>query len=216
MNEQKTIYELYIDAGGCYFEIFVNEVPIYFHYEIGATAFRLPINSYIAKSGEQTISFKMLSVAEGKPFPQGTDLSLTIDEYPKDQPRDRKTIFTYKTPIFEESNKGVFIDEKIFKAEVPYRLTDWKQGVDLSKEKKETLRNELEEIYNQYTLAFKNNDLSTYKELTKIRQEDTFTSLYYDENERKLEEVGYLDGITHEKVKLYPIDKKRYSKIYCL
>lgn len=76
ITEKQPIYELYIDARGCYFEILVNDVPVYFHYNIGATSFRLPTNNYIAQSGEQLISLRMLSVVEGKPFPEGAEVSL--------------------------------------------------------------------------------------------------------------------------------------------
>lgn len=205
-TDNQPIYELYIDARGCYFEILINDVPVYFHYNIGATAFRLPINNYISKSGEQSISLKMLSVVDGKPFPNGTELSLVIDEYPKGLPRGRRNIFTYKTPVFEEKNKGLFADAKIFQTNVPYSLTDWRLGIDLTKENKDSLRKELEKIYQEYTFSFKNRDLSKYKQLTKLRQENTFASLYYTDEQIKQAENSYVDGIQNEKIKLFPLE----------
>lgn len=200
------IYELFIDARGCYFEILINNVPVYFHYNIGATAFRLPINGFISKSGEQKISLKMLSVSDGKPFPQGAEVSLTIDEYPKGQARDRKTVFSYKTKPFNEKNTGIFNDEKSFASNVPYELTDWGQGVDLTKENSDKLRKEIEKKYIEYTEAFKSADLSKYKELTKQRQENIFTSMYYTEEQKKQAEKSYVSGIKNSKVKLYPLE----------
>lgn len=207
MSETKLIYELSIDARGCYYEIYINEVPVYFHYNIGATAFRLPINSFIIRNGEQKISLKMLSVNEGKPFPQGAEVSLTIDEYPKGQGRERKTVFFYKTKPFDEKNTGIFSDERSFVSNVPYELTDWRQGVDLAKENSDSLRQEIEKKYIEYTEVFKNADLGKYKELTKLRQENIFTSMYYTEEQKKQAEKSYVSGIENNKVKLYPLEK---------
>jgi len=202
----KSIYELFIDARGCYFEILINDVPVYFHYEVGATALRLPINGFISKSGEQKISLKMLSVADGKPFPQGAEVSLTIDEYPKGEARERKTVLSYKTKPFDEKNIGVFADEKIFASNVPYQLTDWRQGIDLTKENPDILRKEIEKKYIEYTEAFKNADLSKYKHLTKLRQENIFTSMYYTDEQKKQAEKSYVSGIENNKIKLYPLE----------
>lgn len=207
MSETKLIYELSIDARGCYYEIYINEVPVYFHYNIGATAFRLPINGFIVKSGEQKISLKMLSVDNGNPFPVGAEISLTIDEYPTRQARDRKTVFSYKTKPFDEKNTGVFSDERSFVSNVPYELTDWRQGVDLAKENSDSLRQEIEKKYIEYTEVFKNADLGKYKELTKLRQENIFTSMYYTEEQKKQAEKSYVSGIENNKVKLYPLEK---------
>lgn len=200
------IYELFIDARGCYFEILINDVPLYFHYEVGATAFRLPINGFIPKSGEQKISLKMISVAEGKPFPQGAEVSLTIDAYPKGEPRERKTVLSYKTQPFDVKNAGIFADQKLFTANVPYELTDWTQGVDLSKEDEAALKKEIEKKYIEYTDAFKNNNLAKYKELTKLRQENIFKSMYYTDEQKKQAEKSYISGISNDKVKLYPLE----------
>uniref|UniRef100_UPI0039A4CD9B hypothetical protein n=1 Tax=Ornithobacterium rhinotracheale TaxID=28251 RepID=UPI0039A4CD9B len=205
-THNQPIYELYIDARGCYFEILINDVPVYFHYNIGATSFRLPINNYIPKSGEHSISLRMKSVVLGKSFPKETMVSLKIDKYPKGLPRDRKGIFSYKTPIFEEKNNGVFIDTMTFKVIVPYTLTNWQTGIDLTKENKENLRKEIESFYKEYTLAFKNKNLSKYIELTEIRQTNTFLSLYYNVEQKKKVESSYLDGIQNSKVKLFPLE----------
>lgn len=69
----------------------------------------------------------MLSVVDGKPFPNGTELSLVIDEYPKGLPRGRRNIFTYKTPVFEEKIKDCLQMQKYFKQMFPIvlRIGDW-------------------------------------------------------------------------------------------
>ena len=206
---EKPIYELFIDARGCFYEILINSAPLYFHYNIGATAFRLPINSFIQKSGEQSISLRMISVVEGKPFPQGAEVSLTIDEYPKGDPRERKTVFNYKTKPFEEKNKGILLIEKTFPANVAYTLTDWKEGVDLSKEDEDLVRKEIEKKYIDFTATFKNQDLSKYKEITELRQENAFISMYYDYKQKKLAERSYVGGIENSKVKLFPLENYR-------
>lgn len=206
MLETKPIYELFIDAKGCFYEILINDVPVYFHYNIGATAFRLPINSFIPKKGIQKISLRMISVAEGKPFPQGAEVTFNIDEYPQGFPRERRTVFTYKTAPFEEKNKGIFASEKEFYANVPYELVNWQNGIDLSKENKDKLKNELGKIYQEYTDVFKNKDLSKYKELIELRQENIFKSMYYTKEQKAQAEKSYIGGIQNETVKLYPLE----------
>lgn len=157
-------------------------------------------------SGEQKISLKILSVDSGNPFPVGAEFSLTIDEYPTGQARDRKTVFSYKTKPFDEKNTCVFSDEKAFVSNVPYELTDWNQGVDLTKENSDKLRKEIEKKYIEYTESFKSADLPKYKELTKQRQENIFTSMYYTEEQKKQTEKSYVSGIENSKVKLYPLE----------
>lgn len=203
---EKPIYELFIDARGCFYEILINDVPVYFHYNIGATAFRLPVNSFIPKKGEQKISLRMISVLEGKHFPQGAEVILNIDEYPQGLPRERKVVFNYKTEPFEKDNKGVFTAEKKFSVNVPYALINWEDGIDLRKENKETLKGQLWKVYQEYTLAFKNKDLSKYKELTKLRQKNIFISMYYTPEQIEQAEMSYVEGIQNETIKLYPLE----------
>lgn len=78
--------------------------------------------------------------------------------------------------------------------------------MDLSKENEEALRKEVETIYLQYTDAFKNKDLSAYKSLTKLRQENTFTSMYYTKDQILSAEKSYVDGVENETIKLYPLE----------
>lgn len=209
MNKANLIYELFIDARGCYYEILVNDVPVYFHYNVGATAFRLPINSFIVNSGEQKISLKMISIVAGKSFPQGTEISLVIDTYPNGEPRERENVITYKTKTFKEKNLGIFAEEIVFSASVPYELTDWKHGADLSNEDKNILRRELEKKYVEYTDTFKKADLSNYKELTKLRQGDIFKAMYYTIEQKSLAENSYFNGIHHDKIKFHPLENYR-------
>lgn len=206
IEANQPMYELAIDARGCYFEVYINDVPVYFHYNVGATAFRLPVNSFIPKSGDQRISLKMFSVIEGKPLPVGAEVSLTIDEYPKGEARERKTKFSYKTPAIESKNSGSFANEKSFVANVPYELIDWKQGVDLTKEDHVIVMKELEKKYVEYTDAFKNADLPKYKQLTKLRQDNVFTSMYYSKEQREQAENAYVSGVQNNKVKLFPLE----------
>ena len=92
----KPIYELLIDARGCYFELLVNDIPFYFHYKVGATSFRLPVNNFIPKSGEQSITLKMLSVNEGEEFPVGAEVILKIEEFEKTHPKSVKPLWIIK------------------------------------------------------------------------------------------------------------------------
>ncbi|SDI19585.1 hypothetical protein [Chryseobacterium jejuense] len=205
ININKPIYELAVEAQGCYLEVYVNDVPVYFNYNIGATVLRMPINNFIPKSGGQKVSFKMISV-DGKPFSTNTYASLTINEYPKGETQQKKTVFSYQTSPFESENEGSFSIENSFETNIPYQLIDWRQGVDLTKEDPEIIRKEIEEIYRDYTEAFKNADLSKYKKLVKWRQENAFASMYYTQDQRTEVEKSYVDGIQNQKVKLFPLE----------
>jgi hypothetical protein len=207
----KPIYELLIDARGCYFELLVNDIPFYFHYKVGATSFRLPANNFIPKSGEQNISLKMLSVNEGEEFPVGAEVILKIEEFEKNTPKERKAVMDYKTPDLKTFTTGVFTDKKIFNADVPYTLS-YVDSVDLKKIDQAVLRETLEKEYIKYTDAFKKNDLSAYQKLTSERQENIFTSLYVDSERRKKQEASYLSGVTHNLVKLHPL--KTYQLVF--
>ncbi|MBP2616020.1 hypothetical protein [Chryseobacterium jejuense] len=199
------IYELEIEAQGAYFEVYINDVPVYFHYQIGATVFRMPVNNFIPKSGEQKISLKMFSI-DGISFPSNADVSLAINEYPKGEAQQSKSVFSYQTIAFEPKNTGSFSIEKSFEANIPYQLIDWRQGVDLTKEDPEAVRKEIEKVYREYTEAFKNADLSKYKTLAKWRQENIFTSMYYTQDQKSQVEKSYVDGIQNQKVKLFPLE----------
>ncbi|TCD27824.1 hypothetical protein EZ456_07705 [Pedobacter psychrodurus] len=204
----KPIYELLIDARGCYFELLINDIPFYFHYKVGATSFRLPVNNFIPKSGKQSITLKMLSINEGDGFPVGAEVVLKMEEFEKNTPKERKAVMDYKTPDLKTYTTGVFTDKKIFNADVPYTLS-YVDSIDLSKIDHSILRETLEKEYIKYTNAFKKNDLSAYQELTSERQENIFTSLYVDSEKRKKQEASYLSGVTHNLVKLYPLKSYR-------
>lgn len=205
IKSNQPIYELAIEAQGCYLEVYVNDVPVYFNYNIGAAVFRMPVNNFIPKSGEQKISLKMVSV-DGKPFSSNTVASITINEYPKGEVQRRKSVFSYQTTPFEPVNTGHFTLEKSFEANIPYELIDWRQGVDLTKEDPEIIRKEIEKVYKDYTEAFKNADLSKYKKLARWRQENTFTSMYYTQNQITEVEKSYVGGIQNHKVKFFPLE----------
>ncbi|MCX2496198.1 hypothetical protein OQX63_22070 [Pedobacter sp. PF22-3] len=204
----KPIYELFIDARGCYFELLVNDIPFYFHYKLGATSFRLPINNFIPKSGKQSITLKMLSVNEGEEFPVGAEVILKIETFEKNTPKERKDVMDYKTPDLKTYTAGVFTDNKIFDADVPYTLS-YVDSADLKKIDQTILRETLEKEYIKYTDAFKNNDLAAYQKLTSERQENIFTSLYVDSERRKKQEASYLSGVMHHLVKLHPLKSYR-------
>ncbi|WET49398.1 hypothetical protein PYS58_23055 [Chryseobacterium indologenes] len=205
MKSNQPIYELAIEAQGCYLEVYVNDVPVYFNYNIGTAVFRIPVNNFIPKSGEQKISLKMVSV-DGKQFSSNTKTSITINEYPKGETQQRKSIFSYQTTPFKPENTGSFTLEKSFEANVPYELIDWRQGVDLTKEDPEIIRKEIEKVYKDYTEAFKNADLSKYKKLARRRQDNTFTSMYYTQDQITELEKSYVGGIQNHKVKLFPLE----------
>jgi hypothetical protein len=201
----KPIYELFIDARGCYFELFVNDIPFYFHYKVGATSFRLPVNNFIPKSGKQSVTLKMLSVNEGEVFPVGAEVILKVEEFEKHTPKERKAVMDYKTPDLKTYTTGVFTEKKIFNADVPYTLS-YVDSVDLKKIDQTVLRETLGKEYMKYTDAFKKNDLDAYQKLTRERQENIFTSLYVDDERRKKQEASYLNGVAHNLVKLHPLE----------
>jgi hypothetical protein len=207
----KPIYELLIDARGCYFELLVNDIPFYFHYKVGATSFRLPINNFIPESGKQSISLKMLSVNEGEEFPVGAEVILKIEEFEKNTPKERKAVMDYKTPDLKTYTTGVFTDKKVFNADVPYTLS-YVDSTDLSKLDQAILRETLEKEYIKYTDAFKENNLKSYQQLTAERQENIFTSLYVDIERREKQEASYLRGVTHGLVRLHPL--KTYKLVF--
>lgn len=206
----KPIYELFIDARGCYFELLVNDIPFYFHYKVGATSFRLPVNNFIPKSGKQNIALKMLSVNKGEEFPVGAEVILKIEEFEKNAPKERKAVMDYKTPDLKAYTTGVFTDKKAFNADVPYTLS-YVDSADLSKIDHSILRETLEKEYIKYTDAFKKNDVNAYQKLTNERQGNIFTSLYVDNERRKKQEASYLSGVTHNLVKLHPLKSYRLA-----
>jgi len=200
----RPIYELFIDAKGGFFELLVNDIPFYFYYNVGATAFRLNINSFIPKSGTQQLSLRMLCVEPGEPFPDGASVELRIDRYEKGSAADRITVLDYKNLTLHEIKSGLLLHEQTFTAEVPYTLS-FINSVDLSNVNEDALRKDMEEAYKQYTEAMRSNDLAKYTELTRERQENIFSSLYVDDAAKRKQEATYLSGINHAEVKLYPL-----------
>ncbi|TDO20709.1 hypothetical protein [Pedobacter duraquae] len=200
----RPIYELYIDAKGGFFELLVNDIPFYFYYNVGATAFRLNINSFIPKSGLQHLSLRMLCVEPGEPFPEGASVELKIERYEKGNPRERTAVLDYRNMQLSDNKTGIFLHQQSFTAEVPYTLS-LANSVSLDNYNEEILRKEMEDAYREYTEAMRTNDLSKYKALTAERQENIFTSLYVDQASRNKQEAGYLKGINHQQVKLYPM-----------
>lgn len=153
-------YKLHIsEAANFSYEILVNGFPVHKNYKSGIVTGSVPINEAILKKGKQTLTIKMTPPVD-KQFNMGTEIDLSIvalklsieyGDHNVEKYKDFKTVLNYE--ILNKNEKLPYCELNLeFDApEVPYEneVKGWADGVDLSKEDKHKLQEEVEDFYKE-------------------------------------------------------------------
>src|SRR6187402_2419182 len=148
-------------AYNCTYQILINDVPALTSTEEGnINGSQFPVSDLILKSGPQSITIRVYPAMKGdyesEPFltaKSGMTVKVKMGDYSNQDPEIFKTLYTFETPDFKQSNLPYAEYKGTFEAEVPYTLKGWSNGVLLAKEDKGKLLKEALAVFEQYRKA---------------------------------------------------------------
>ncbi|KAA1242410.1 hypothetical protein [Aquimarina sp. RZ0] len=154
LNTNRPGYYLQINNQNCYYEVKINDFNGGKYYDLFPSySTRVPLNLRILKSGEQTISLKVLPY-KGETLSPKAHLEMRLIRYNdmtdlENEYGGNTTLWTWTMPDIDDQELPMFEYKTVFEAEVPYNITTLDtQAQDLSKIEKEDLLNE---VVNEFT-----------------------------------------------------------------
>jgi len=180
---QNPYYIAEITSSRCSVEFLLNGIPNYNHFEEENTAstatIEWPINPFIIENGLQHFEIKVMPLKNSSSILPKAFVRVkiykteAIQEYIPHESVSEEIEVTFT----DKKNLPFYIIKDIFQAELPFNFTGWKNSVDLSKENKDELYQEIikwnEEIASiyqtsnqeKYYTAFKSRDMELNKSL---------------------------------------------------
>ncbi|OOV20090.1 hypothetical protein [Flavobacterium sp. LM4] len=205
-------YEMEIKTSGCLIEILINDFPVFSNYENGGMAVDWPLNDAILKSDTYYFKITVLPIETGKNIlKQATvDIKIFVKEANK-QFLGRKQIYEMQTIDFKNKDLPIYYYQDKFIVEVPYENKGWSKSIDLSREKEESLFQQLTiEIENIKNLL-KSKNIKHYKDVYKDRLNEHNTSFYLTQTEIIDNEDSFFYGLPEN---FRSIDIKNYKLVF--
>jgi hypothetical protein len=185
------IYQLKVNTNLCTYEIFINDMLVYYSFTTGRTAGEqnIDIPQYILKSGLQSVRLKVYpkAIQNGvleKWIDKDADFSIRIvhGEYYTMKFEDFKEVLKMKLPKIDANLpfielKGEFI------AEVPYVLEGWSKGMDLTKEDPKKLEEEVLGRMKELADLYRNKDVEGLAKEQYNRTREVDQSMYLNTKE---------------------------------
>ncbi|WP_407268435.1 hypothetical protein [Tenacibaculum maritimum] len=150
-------YYLQINHQNCHYEIRVNDEEAYqYRDRYPVMSIRVPINSEIQKSGEQSLSIRVFPI-KGAFLSKMADLSIGLFYYTDMSDEENSYgelvhLLDWELPKIENEETPMVRLDTVFKATVPYEIKNLDHAVDLSKMDKDQL---LAEVVAEYKAIFK-------------------------------------------------------------
>ena len=165
-NFKEPIYLVSFRSALCNYEIFVNNLPAYIHFEGGSVSSQIPINQLIFESGKQEIKIRIIPLKGESTFQKDSLIEIKVISYDSTTTNYDNTtesfnfmmddLETHKIPIIQKND--------YFLAEVPYKLKKL-NSFDEIKDKKVLIISFYKEIY----MLFKKQDVQKIYNLLKFR-----------------------------------------------
>uniref|UniRef100_UPI0013FE2B1B hypothetical protein n=1 Tax=Cellulophaga sp. Z1A5H TaxID=2687291 RepID=UPI0013FE2B1B len=154
IDDSRPGYYLQINNQNCHYEIKTNDLnTARFFDPYSSYSIRKPLNLRILKSGEQSLSVKVLPL-NGGVLSKKANLQLRLMMYPDMTDKENDygggiTLWDWEMPAIEE-DLPLFVFDTVFEAKVPYKLDILdKYAQDLSKLDEEKLLAEVSQLFEQ-------------------------------------------------------------------
>jgi len=186
-------YTLHIEkAANFTFEALVNDYPLFIEYTPRIISGSIPINEAILKPGKQKLTIRMTPPVD-KNYNMGHEidmenialkLSINYGEYVLEKVNEFKEALRYELPA--QKGKLPYYEVNLeFDAIAPYEndIEGWQNGVDLTKEDKDKLLQEIESYYKKIIQDYENQDVNAlaskyYKRQFEVAQTNYMTKMY--------------------------------------
>lgn len=178
-------YMIDFSASACMFEIRINDYPVITQNLEGQVSTLIPINYAILENGEQTISATMLPVLGEMQLHPKANLRFKVMLF------DVTNDFVFKEQFEEYQSENIgdqqlpIIKKRgVFKAEVPYKLEAWQNGVDLNDVK--DIKQKLFSAYYSLSKIISSEKYDVFQEKISNRESNMATSMYLAKKEAEL------------------------------
>lgn len=176
-RQQAVEYRANLQIGACNFELLINDLPVeqYFGDASGTFNTSTPVNDAILRSGTQRWKLIVYPGYRNNQKLEQLSPHLLIDigleriaQSKHGQVGDASPVKLATTPFININGQSVYADagketaiyEGTFTAEVPYSLTGWSAGQDLTKEDQSKLLAEVLDFYQQYAALYKEKNIN--------------------------------------------------------
>lgn len=236
-RDEQISYHAQIFIGACNYEVLINDFPIdiYFGPANGASNGSHAINTAILKSGVQNWKIRVYPIhdrerIDGNPYDisrplieEGARVEFSVEAL---RFRDEggvdildNKVFAFSAPLVtsEKNGSNVFADagkpyveySGTFIAKVPYELKGWSESVDLSKEKREKLTEEVEVVYNKYRNWMQNRQLDKIAESKLNAEKERAQVLFYTRADNEQHTASFIKMAGQSGIQMLPIEKSK-------
>ena len=194
--KQEPFYYVGIYSANIKWELFVNDVQMFAHYQGKITSPIVPLNYRILGSGKQKITFRIYppngQAVLGKYA--SFRMRLFFNKNFRDKEDPEIPILNFELPYEETKDLPYFEKSFEFEAEVPYQITGWTKSKDLTKVP-DLEQKVVKKIEALRTILEKNNT-EAYFQAIMPREKEKFICLYatQQEIENYLQESSLTNG----------------------
>ncbi|WP_294827654.1 hypothetical protein [uncultured Gilliamella sp.] len=196
--KQEPFYYVGIYSANIKWELFVNDVQMFAHYQGKITSPIVPLNYRILGSGKQKITFRIYP-SNGQAV-LGKYASFRMRLFFNKNFRDKEDpeihILNFELPYEQTKDLPYFEKSFEFEAEVPYQMTGWTKSKDLTKvpDLEQKVVKKIEEL----RTILENKDTEAYFQAVMPRSKEQFICLYATQQE--IENSFQEDSLTNGEI----------------
>jgi len=206
----KPFYRIDFKAGACFFDIKVNDIPVFSTNMERYFSMTIPVNYLILESGKQQLSVTVLPNTGETVFDENISFAMTLQLYEDtgNSLEHVEDILEYRIPCDRE--KAIEY-QTIFDAAVPYQISAWQSSVDLNTV--ENLREKAETAYRKLGEMITNRQYDEFIHCLQDQEKRMAVSMYFDEKSSK-ERMDRLIKDFKEGFELVPLSGDETMHIY--
>ena len=204
---------------GCYYEIYVNDILVFKHYEnVGLANHAVSINSKILKSGPQKITIKLFPLGEidGENYTTiDPDDSFRLKIFSRDKQKPYKAFdydFLQEHKVDIKTSVPYFEETITFNAEVPYTLEGWSNSQVLTEIDQDVLEQEVLLFYNKFSNTVSKKEKSVWENEIYNREKEIAFSRYFNEDDSKRIADDLSLSLQSEYLEVLPIEN--YNMVF--
>lgn len=217
--EKGNVYVMSYSNNYCYFEIFIDDIPVHKEYSgYNTISAAFDINQVLFKKGKHKVTYKMYPIGkieEGEvydTFPDATYLKLTLESYNSQDKSSNNDVMEYTTPYdkgerFIAAGKTYYEGSFEIDVDVPFNImSPFANARDLRKMDKKELEAKLFKKYKEIWDIF---DKKYYKEMVNIDSESDKIqnmSMYYSKTEIEEIQEEIYEIYKNSSFKMQPIE----------
>jgi len=219
---QEPYYYLFVNHQACYFEILVNDLPVYKYFKDGQMVTPIDIFYAINKSGKQKITYKLYPQTEreeGEGFKTLLNwTSMKIEIFQRNKADTADNAFVSEKEVlkhinltkpdqktFIASGKDYYEYTFTFDATVPYQNEGWENSEDLSKWDQNKLLAKTENAYKQVWQLLKDHKKDEYFNLIGKKELESSQAEYSSKNDSEETLADYMTPFINSSYNLQPL-----------